>query len=340
MNPRTGILAAGNWVVDHVKVIDTWPGQETLANIKTEYRATGGPVLNVLIDLAKLGAKFPLHAAGIVGEDPPGDWALEACRSHGIDVSMVKRTAEAPTSYTDVMTVQHSGRRTFFHQRGANALLDSDSITLETSSAKVFHLAYLLLLDRLDQPKKGFGTRAGELLAKATSLGITTSIDVVSEESDRYTRIVLPVLPFIDIVFLNELEAARIISFEIRVGGRIHTPALVRAARGLLDAGVRQWVIIHFPEGVFAAGKNGRNFFQPSLDIPPGQIAGSAGAGDAIAAGVLLGVHDELPIEDSLTFGVCAAAASLRHPSTTEGVESLEGCLALAHEFGYREKLL
>ena len=296
--------------------------------------------MNVLIDLAKLGAKFPLLAAGIVGEDPPGDWALEVCRSQEIDVSMVKRSTEAPTSYTDVMTVQHSGRRTFFHQRGANALLDSDSINLETSSAKLLHLAYLLLLDRLDQPRKGFGTRAGELLAKATGLGMTTTIDVVSEESDRYTRIVLPVLPFIDIVFLNELEAARIISIEIRVGGRIHTPALVRAARGLLDAGVRQWVIIHFPEGVFAAGKDGQKIFQPSLDVPPAKIAGSAGAGDAIAAGVLLGVHNELSIEDSLTFGVCAAAASLRHPSTTEGVESLEACLALAHEFGYRERLL
>jgi sugar/nucleoside kinase (ribokinase family) len=102
----------------------------------------------------------------------------------------------------------------------------------------------VLLLDRLDQPKKGFGTRAGELLAKASSLGIITTVDVVSEESDRYSRVVLPVLPFIDIIFLNEFEAARIISFEIREGGRIHTPALVRAARGFLDAGVRQWVVI------------------------------------------------------------------------------------------------
>lgn len=340
MNARNGILAAGNWIVDHVKVIDIWPSQETLANIKREHRATGGPVMNVLIDLAKLGAKFPLHGAGILGYDPPGDWALEVCRSHGIDCSLVRRTNQVPTSYTDVMTVQPSGRRTFFHQRGANALLDSDSINLEASSAKLFHLGYLLLLDRLDQPMKGFGTRAGELLAKASSLGFLTTVDIVSEESDRYSRIVLPVLPFIDMIFLNEFEAARIISFEIREGGRIHTPALVRTTRALLDAGVRQWVIVHFPEGVFAAAKDGRKIFQPSLDIPQNQVAGSAGAGDAIAAGVLLGIHNELPMEDSLMFGVCTAAASLRHPSTTEGVETLEACLALAHEFGYRERLL
>jgi hypothetical protein len=45
-------------------------------------------------------------------------------------------------------------------------------------------------------------------------------------------------------------------------------------------------------------------------------------------------------MEDCLVFGVCAAAASLRHPSTTEGVESLDACLALGHEFGYRETII
>ena len=30
---RRGIAAAGNWIVDNVKIIDTWPQEETLANI-------------------------------------------------------------------------------------------------------------------------------------------------------------------------------------------------------------------------------------------------------------------------------------------------------------------
>ena len=49
---------------------------------------------------------------------------LDDCVTHKIDTKHLKATAEAPTSYTDVMTVESTGRRTFFHQRGANALLD------------------------------------------------------------------------------------------------------------------------------------------------------------------------------------------------------------------------
>jgi sugar/nucleoside kinase (ribokinase family) len=340
MSDRKGILSAGNWIVDHIKVIDAWPSQDTLANIRTEFRGTGGAPCNLLIDLAKLGTDFPLAGAGIVGQDEAGDWILKTCQKFGINTGLIRRTDQQPTSYTDVMTVERTGRRTFFHQRGANRLLDADSIRVDFSNAKIFHLGYLLLLDRLDQPCARFGTRAAELLAKASELGFITSVDVVSEASDRFGRVVSPALPFLDIIFLNEFEAAGVFSLEIRKGGKIDVPTLLKTAETLLAAGVRRWAIIHFPEGVLAASHDGRRIFQPSLMVPPNQIAGAAGAGDALAAGLLLGYHDELPMEDCLVFGVCAAAASLRHPTTTEGVENLDACLALGHQFGYREPVL
>ncbi|MGA7130516.1 MAG: carbohydrate kinase family protein, partial [Chthoniobacterales bacterium] len=64
MTERSGILAAGNWIVDHVKVIDIWPSQDALAIIQSETDGNGGSPFNVLIDLSRLGANFPLQAAG------------------------------------------------------------------------------------------------------------------------------------------------------------------------------------------------------------------------------------------------------------------------------------
>jgi sugar/nucleoside kinase (ribokinase family) len=244
MNNRTGILGAGNWIVDYVKVIDAWPSQDTLANISSEYRGTGGSPCNLLIDLAKLGADFPLIGAGTIGEDEPGDWILETCKSVGVDTELIRRQSDQPTSYTDVMTVASTGRRTFFHQRGANALFDIDAISLEICRAKIFHLGYLLLLDRLDQPSAKYGTRAAELLQMASELGFITTVDVVSEESDRFARILLPALPFLDIIFLNELEAGQALSTKIRQGDQIDIPVLVESAKRLLAAGVRHWVAI------------------------------------------------------------------------------------------------
>jgi sugar/nucleoside kinase (ribokinase family) len=340
MTDRKGILGAGNWIVDHVKVIDAWPSQDTLANIISDYRGTGGSPCNVLIDLAKLGADFPLTGAGIIGQDEPGDWILETCKNVGVNTALIRRTSDQPTSYTDVMTVASTGRRTFFHQRGANTLFDVDSIRLGASDAKTFHLGYLLLLDKLDQPGADFGTRAAELLDTASKLGFITSVDVVSEESDRFTRVVLPTLPFLDIIFLNEFEAGQALSVKIRQGDQIDVPVLLNSAETLLAAGVRRWVIIHFPEGALAMSRDGRRLFQPSLRMPPNQIAGAVGAGDAFAAGLLLGFHNDRPMEDCLVYGVCTAAASLRHPSTSGSVENISICLALGEEYGYRDQLL
>jgi sugar/nucleoside kinase (ribokinase family) len=337
---RSGILAAGNWIVDHVKLIDTWPSEETLAIISRETQGMGGAPPNVLAGLARLGAKFPLGGAGIVGYDAAGDWILEQCAKLGIDIRLIIRTDEGPTSYTDVMNVERTGRRTFFHQRGVNALLSPECIDLASSSAKLFHLGYLLLLDRLDQPGKSKATAAAELLDHASGLGFTTSVDVVSEESDRYPGIVLPALPYVDLVFLNEFEAGHVFSTEIRIDGKVDINALLKTAQALRAAGVRQWVIIHFPEGVLAVSNLNKTIFQPSVRLPGEKIIGSTGAGDAIAAGILFGFHDDLPMERCLEIGVCAAAASLQHPSATEGMEAVEECLRLGQEFGFRESLL
>ena len=193
-NARRGLLAAGNWIIDQVKIIDVYPQPEQLANIRDQSQGTGGAPFNVLVNLAKSGVPFPLFGAGLVGQDALGKQILDTCRTHKIDVTQMRATAKAPTSYTDVMTEQGHGRRTFFHARGANALWDGADLNFKKSSARIFHLGYLLLLDALDQPDAKFGTRAARLLALAHDAGLKTSVDVVSEDSDRFSKIVNPAL--------------------------------------------------------------------------------------------------------------------------------------------------
>ena len=339
MPERSGILAAGNWIVDHVKVIDLWPSQDALAIIQNETHGNGGSPFNVLIDLSRLGADFPLQGAGMIGTDSAGDWILDVCRQNRIDVSSMHRTDAAPTSYTDVMTVASTGRRTFFHQRGANALLKGSEVKLESSSAKLFHLGYLLLLDSLDEACPTFGTKSAELLHRASELGFVTSADVVSEESDRYRQIVFPALRHLDLLFMNEFEAGNTVDSKIRVGDAIDQAALVSAAETLVKAGLRQWVIIHFPEGILAMSSDGKKLYQPSLKLPADRIKGATGAGDAVTAGVLFGYLLGLPMETCLLYGVCAAAACLLHPSASDGLLPLSNCLEFVRELSFRPHL-
>ena len=338
-NNRCGVLSGGNWIVDQVKLIDVYPQPEQLGNIRSQSQGTGGAAYNVLIDLANSGASFPLMAAGLVGRDSLGQQILEDCRKHAIDVQHLRTTSKAPTSYTDVMTEQLHGRRTFFHARGANALWRGDDLDFTRIRARLFHLGYLLLLDALDDSDPRFTTRAARLLANAQAAGVKTSVDVVSEDSDRFAKVVCPALKHVDYCILNEIEAGKTTGFQLRSSGNLDKVALRHAAGALLQNGVRELVVIHFPEGAFARTRKGDDIWQSSLKLPAKYIAGTAGAGDAFCAGVLLGLHEGWDLQRSLLTGVCVAAASLSHPTCTAGVKSLSSSLALAKKFGFKPRL-
>jgi sugar/nucleoside kinase (ribokinase family) len=339
-NARSGLLAGGNWIIDQVKLIDVYPQPEQLGNIRGQSQGTGGAPYNVLIDLAKSGAPFPLLAAGLVGKDALGEQILDNCRQHRIDTRHLASTPKAPTSFTDVMTEAVHGRRTFFHARGANALWRGTDLDFQRTRPRIFHLGYLLLLDALDEPDAKYGTKAARLLATAQESGIRTSVDVVSEDSDRFPKIVVPALKHVDYCILNEIEAGKTTGFKIRPeNSPLDLVALRHAAGALLQQGVRELVVIHFPEGAFARTRKGDDFWQSSLKLPSDYIAGTAGAGDAFCAGVLFGLHEGWDLPRCLMTGVCIAAASLSDPTCTAGVKSLSTSLGLARRFRFRPAL-
>ena len=334
MKPRSGILAGGNWIVDKLKLIDTYPQQDALANILSESIGNGGSPFNILTNLANLGAQFPLAGVGLIGADADGEWISARCARNRIDSAQLRIHPTAHTSYTDVMTVQSTARRTFFHQRGANAFLDDSHFDFEASAARIFHLGYLLLLDRLDQPDAAYGTVAARVLQRAKSAGCRTSIDLVSEDSDRFKKIVLPALPHVDYCFLNEFELERTTGVLVREKHGVNLVALQHAAQQLIRAGVREWVVVHFPEGACALGRDGQMRIQRSLGIPQSRIVGTVGAGDAFAAGVLYGLHEGHPIESALQYGLCVASSCLCGAGASDGVRHLDQCLELEKEFG------
>src|SRR5216117_3163034 len=91
---RRGLLGGGNWIIDQVKLIDVYPQREQLANIRSQTRqGTGGAPYNVLVDLARLGADFPLIGAGLVGKDALGELILQDCRQRKIDIRYLRATA-------------------------------------------------------------------------------------------------------------------------------------------------------------------------------------------------------------------------------------------------------
>ncbi|MHC5005203.1 MAG: carbohydrate kinase family protein [Planctomycetota bacterium] len=333
---RRGVCCAGNWIVDHVKTVNTWPAEETLATILAEDLGTGGSPYNVCIDLARFGADFPILALGLTGDDADGARIRDDLERLGIDARCLGTAADASTAYTDVINVQSTGRRTFFHHRGANALLAPEHFPIEDLDCRILTLGYLLLLDGLDAEDATYGTAAARVLARCQAAGIRTAVDVVSEESNRFERVVTPALAHTDYLIVNEIEAGRTADRSVRRDGRLDRGELEAAAAHLLDRGVGRMVVIHAPEGALAMSGDAGPVWHASLVLPEGFIRGGAGAGDAFFAGVLLGLHDGWAIDRSLAFAHGAAASCLRHPTCTEGVAGAAEIEALCERLGWR----
>lgn len=161
----------------------------------------------------------------------------------------------------------------------------------------MFHLGYFLLLDKVDN---GDGKK---ILAKAKEHGFKTSIDLVSENSDRY-HLVKECLPFTDNLIINELEAGMLTDIPAT------NENLEEIARKLKAMGVSERVIIHTKEIGVCLSDNG--FFSlPSFNIPKEVIKGTTGAGDVFCAGALVGIYRGLDEANILNLATKAASISL-----------------------------
>lgn len=331
----SGVGVAGNLILDRYMEIEAYPERASLTTIHSVTPSPGGLAYNCAVDLARLDPNLPISVVGLVGDDGDGDAIISSFRLHpSIDTSRIRRVGQ--TSFSDVMEDAQSRERTFFQFRGANALLDEDDINFAKADIDLLHVGYILLLDRLDAPDAEFGTRMARLLAQTQSRGIKTSVDIVSEESDRFRKIVPPALRYCDYCVINEVEASRTTGIDVLHRGRVDLEAVRHAAQVIVEMGVSTWVVIHWAGGAAGLTPDGKWIVRPSIRLTPNDIVTSTGAGDAFASGVLYGAWKELSLAESIELGSAAAAGSLRHGNSTDGVgpwrEMLQAYADAEHE--------
>lgn len=324
------IVLAGSMLVDNVKMISRWPDKGMLVQISSVKRAVGGAVCNSGIDLKVLDPSVTVRALGKLGDDDAGDFVVSTLESRGLDCSLVSRVAGVPTSFTDVMTVESTGERTFFNIHGADSTLVPDDVDVAKLDCGIFHFGYLLLLDGMDAPDEEYGTRAARLLAKVRAAGIRTSIDIVSEQSERFARIVRPALSYCDYVVINEVEGS--------MATGVPADDMRGICEGLFELGVGERVVVHRPECGVSMDRDGTFVEVPSLELPSGWIKGSVGAGDAFCAGILYSLLKGTDPEYALRLASCTAAMNLASPDSTGGAKSLAETMELENRFGRRGK--
>ncbi len=332
---RRGIIAAGTWTVDRVKLVDGWPRQEHLALILESDQQGGGSAHNLGVDTRKLDPVLPVEAIGLIGTDADADFLLDRCHAVGINTDQLRKSDQSPTSYTDVISDSETGRRTFFHYSGTSNLLHPGHFDLSACRGAWMHLGLVGVHALMDSSCTHDGQRFENgwvaVLQQAQQLGIRCNLELVSIAEERIREIALPCLDYLDSLIVNEFEAGALAGITITdSAGLVDADRCVEAAEKLHTLGDLSLVVIHFPQGAVAVTSSGLVSHRKSFELDANRIGSAVGAGDAFAAGVLYGLHEYWPLDDALELGHAVAAASLRSTNTVDSVETVDQCLAFA----------
>ena len=329
------VTLCGTVLLDEVKKIDRYPDKGMLVTITEASRAVGGAVCNSGIDLKTLDPTLAVAAIGRVGCDDKGDYILDRLTAAGLDVSGIIRSQTAPTSFTDVMTLESTGERTFFTMRGACSEFTVADVDVDGLDSDIFHLGYLLLLEGMDRENAEYGTEAARLLSLVQARGIKTSIDVVSEQSDRFERLVRPALKYCNYVVINEIEGGRVAGISPHTeSGKLSLSRLKAICERLMAMGVRDAVVIHCPKLSCSLDKDGTFTVLPSVGLSKSEIVGSVGAGDAFCAGMLYAFARGLSAEEGMKIASCASICNLLVADSVSGARSLAETLKMEEIYG------
>lgn len=305
------VTCLGIFVADVVgKPVDHMPERGKLMGIDRIELHSGGCAANTGISLAKLGVQT--NVIGKVGRDSFGDFMVDAMNRGGVDTTgVVRDDGGASTSATMVM-VDSAGERSFIHCTGANATFRGSEVNWDVvKTAPILHIAGpFLMMDYI-------GDDNAQVLKKAKSLGLTTTLDTVWDFTGRWMSVLAPCLPYLDYA-LPSIEEAE------KITGKSEPRDI---AQVFLDAGVKVVGIKMGERGCYVRRAGGDEVTVPPLRV---KLVDSLGAGDAWAAGFLAGLVHNWDLEKCARFANAVGASCVQSLGATTGILGFEETCKLA----------
>jgi 2-dehydro-3-deoxygluconokinase len=281
----------------------------------TSFEASfGGAEANVAVALAQWGV--PSRFVTVVPDQPLGQAALNALRSHGVDTRHVLRQgARLGTYYLEAGAAQRPAQVIYDRAHSAIAELEPGQINWAAVLSGAGWLHWSGITPALSA-SAAEATR--QLVQAAERAGLTVSLDLNYREklwtAERAREVLTPLMQSVDIVLGNEEDAAQV--FGLRAAGPLDAAAYRGVAEELLARFGLKLVAITLRESLSASDNrwsaclhDGREFYV-SRSYPI-HIVDRVGSGDAFAAGLIYALRAGRDHRDALEFAV--AAACLKH---------------------------
>jgi sugar/nucleoside kinase (ribokinase family) len=257
--------------------------------------------IEVLADNCELtlGSASAIFAAGVaklgcavtfvsqVGKDSFGDFCLAALRNTGVSTKHVSRKATEKTGVT--IALSNTRDRALITFPGAIASFSAKDC--DPSVMKRHHHLHLTsyYLQRKLQPS------FPALFRQAKAEGLTTSFDPNTDPSQKWSRSIASVLKYVDVLFVNEREAAVLTRRQNK-----------REALKALGQMVPCAVVKRGPRGAIAI-QNGEVVVGAGFKVKP---VDTTGAGDSFAAGFVSAYTRSAPLAECLRIANACGALS------------------------------
>ncbi|KAJ8250763.1 hypothetical protein COCON_G00226850 [Conger conger] len=288
--------------------------EEMVKKFSVEYHA-GGSTQNSM-KIAQWMIQEPQGVAtffGCIGTDRFGEILKEKAEEAHVDARYYQQEEE-PTG-TCAACITGDNRSLVANLAAANCYKKDKHLDLEENwklveKAKVYYIAGFFLTVSLESILKV--ARHASEQNKLFSLNLSAPFI-----SQFYKQQMMEVMPYVDILFGNETEAA---TFAREQGYETEDiEEIARKAQDLPKVNKKRQRVVVFTQGkdgtVLAKGDKVMTF--PVLEINPSDIVDTNGAGDAFVGGFLSELVQEKPMEQCVRAGHYAANVIIRRAGCT-----------------------
>ena len=195
------IVCVGILVADVIiKPVNVLPGKGLLDLVDSIQLFNGGNAMTSAVNASKLGLSAAV--AGKIGSDAFGDFIKGVLLSNNVNCDGLVTDDEVQTSASVVIS-DSDGERTFLHCIGANGTFSIEDIRRDViERAKAVFVTGSFLMDTFD------GEQTMEFLRRCKDMKKITALDVCWDSKGRWSELLFPVLPYVDI-FMPSVDEAR-----------------------------------------------------------------------------------------------------------------------------------
>ena len=277
----------GSINIDMVYAVPHMPAPgETLAATSFD-QGLGGKGANMSVAAARAGA----HACHIGAVGPEGKWCVDRLTEYGVDTRHIL-TGDIATGHA-IIAVDPAGENQIILFPGANRALTMDQIGQALSSANAGDI--LLMQNETN------------MQAEAAKIGRDLGLRVAYAAAPFDAAAVQAVLPYIDLLFLNEVEAAQL------------QEATGKAPQ---DLGVADVIVTLGAKGArHFNGRDGSVVDVPALKVTP---VDTTGAGDTFTGYVLAALDRGLPMPQAMAQAARAGALMVMRHGAADVIPDLK----------------